>query len=146
MRGEGPVFVDSNVLIYAFDADEPERQPIARQLLGELFRSRRFRLSTQILQEFYAVVTRKIRRPLSPERALAALADFAAWNPVIIDTRMVQEAARLSAEATISLWDALVIVAASRSGAAQVLTEDLNDGQKILGVEVVNPFRSAAGG
>jgi predicted nucleic acid-binding protein len=135
-----PSFVDTNVFVYAVTDDDPERQSIARDLLGTLAESEALQTSTQVLQELYVVLTRKILRKFTPREALAYL-DRIARSPVTgIDYGLVREAAALSARHTFSMWDALVIVAAARSGAERLYSEDLQHGRKILGVEIMNPF------
>ena len=73
MNDEGPAFVDTNVLVYAYDEVEDRRRGIAQQLLDELTAADRLRLSIQVLQEFYVTITRKVKKPLSPEKALVLL-------------------------------------------------------------------------
>ncbi len=133
-------FVDTNVLVYALSADDKRRSPIAQRLVRELMAAQAFHTSTQVLQELYVTLTRKVRTPLRPEQALRYLDQLAVWPVVVPDYSAVRDAVELSASATLSFWDALVVVAAARSGAKRVYTEDLQDGQTILGVEVVNPF------
>jgi predicted nucleic acid-binding protein len=89
----------------------------------------------------FVTLTRKVRTPMTAQQALRYLDQLAAWPVVVLDYGGVREAIELSASARLSLWDALVVVAAARSGAKRLYTEDLQDGQTILGVEVVNPFR-----
>jgi len=135
-----PSFVDTNVFVYAATDDEPQRQAIARDLLGQLTESEVLQTSTQVLQELYVVLTRKVQRKFTPREALAYL-DRIARSPVTgIDYGVVREAAELSSRHTLSMWDALVIVAAARSGAERLYSEDLQHGRKILGVEILNPF------
>jgi predicted nucleic acid-binding protein len=134
-------FVDTNVLVYALAADDVRRSPIAQKLLRELMTAQVFQTSTQVLQELFVTLTRKVRTPMTAEQALRYLDQIAAWPVAVLDYGGVREAIELSASASLSLWDALVIVAAARSGAKRLYTEDLQDGQTILGVEVVNPFR-----
>ena len=135
-----PSFVDTNVFVYAVNDDDPERQAIARELLGRLVESEVLQTSTQVLQELYVVLTRKVQRKFAAREALAYL-DRIARSPVIgIDYGVVREAAELSAGHTLSMWDALVIVAAARSGSERLYSEDLQHGRKILGVEILNPF------
>ena len=136
----GPAFVDTNVLVYAFDKGERPRRDIARRLLEKLIDGDRIRLSTQVLQEFFVAVTRKVHQRCSTAQALALLEDFTAWPLFIVDYAAIRDAAHLAEDASLSFWDALIVVAASRSGAARLYTEDLNHGQTILGVEVTNPF------
>lgn len=142
MNDEAPAFVDTNVLVYAFDSTDPARHAPAAQLLSRLMDEDRLRLSTQVLQEFYVTMTRKGRPPWSPDRALAKLDDFAAWPVVVNDLALLREAVLLSRDAVLSFWDALVIVAAVRSGAGTLYTEDLNHGQVLRGVRIVNPFNA----
>jgi len=135
-----PSFVDTNVFVYAVLDDDPERQSIARDLLGRLAESEILQTSTQVLQELYVVLTRKVQRKFTPREALAYLDRIARLPVTGIDYRVVREAAELSARHTFSMWDALVIVAAARSGAERLYSEDLQHGRKILGVEILNPF------
>lgn len=141
MSDDGLAFLDTNLLVYAFDASDPARQRIAEDLLSSLMDSDRLCLSTQVLQEFYAVVTRKIGRALSPDEALAILDDLAAWPLLAIEYTAIRDAVLLSRDAVLSFWDALIVIAAVRSGATTLYTEDLNHGQVVRGVRIVNPFR-----
>lgn len=140
MPVEPPAFVDTNVLVYAFDREDQRRQPVAARLLSDLCSTNRLRLSTQVLQEFFVTVTRKIAEPLENAVALDIIEDFLAWPVVVIDPEAIKRAGRLSDEARLSFWDALIVVAAARSGSRVLYTEDLNAGQEIEGVEVKNPF------
>ena len=133
-------FVDTNVLVYALAADDAKRSPVAQKLVRELMAAQVFQTSTQVLQELYVTLTRKVRTPMTPQQALRYLDQIAVWPVAVLDYGAVRDAVELSASARLSFWDALVLVAAARSGAKRVYTEDLQDGQTILGVEVVNPF------
>lgn len=136
-------FVDSNVLIYAHDVDAGRRREVAKGLLRDRWLARAGVLSTQVLHEFYVNVTRKIRTPLSKVEARRVVGTYIPWclEPEATD---VHEAFRIEDEAGISFWDALIVTAAARSGAARVLSEDLNPGQVLSGVTVVNPFEESA--
>jgi predicted nucleic acid-binding protein len=141
MSGEGGLgFVDTNVLVYAFDRSGSAKQRAAQRLLNELMEGDRLRVSTQVIQELYVTLTRKALRRCSSEEALAVMDDLAAWPLVVVDSTAIRAAAGLADQAKLSFWDALVVVAAARAGAAVLYTEDLNDGQEILGVRVRNPF------
>ncbi|MBW2264219.1 MAG: PIN domain-containing protein [Deltaproteobacteria bacterium] len=140
MSGDPPAFLDTNVLVYAFDRGDEAKRTASRRLIERLGAEGRLRLSTQVLQEFFVNVTRKISTPIGVEDAIHILDDLAVWNPVLIDTDDIRRAARLSAEAMLSFWDALIVVAAAHSGASTLYTEDMSHGQEILGVTVVNPF------
>ncbi|MCB1057252.1 MAG: PIN domain-containing protein [Acidobacteria bacterium] len=140
MSGEALAFVDTNVLVYAYDVTELERRSKAQRLLTELMASNRLRLSTQVLQELYVTLTQKIRSPLSADQALPILEHFAAWPVQTTDFALIRDAVHLSKDAVLSFWDSLIVLAAVRSSAEVLYTEDLNHGQRILGVEVRNPF------
>jgi predicted nucleic acid-binding protein len=133
-------FVDTNILVYAFEKGSSPKKRKAQRLVNSLMEEDRLRLSTQVLQELFVTLTRKAASPCTGEEALAVLDDLAAWPVIVIDYSAIRAAARLAAQATLSFWDALVAVAAAKSGASLLYTEDLNHGQQILGVCVTNPF------
>jgi predicted nucleic acid-binding protein len=132
-------FVDTNILIYAHDVDAKEKHAVAKDALYELWANRTGVLSMQVLQEFYVNVTRKLSRPLMKKDACAVVDRYALW---CIDTTPAEIAIafRIEDEARIGFWDALICAAALKTGAEQILSEDLNEGQKIAGVRIVNPF------
>jgi len=140
MSDDLQVFVDTNILVYAFDASDEERQERAERALVPLFEEDRIRLSTQVLQEFYVTMTRKVGRPWSSEEALGVLDDLASWPLVVVDYDLIRESVLLSDEASLSFWDALIVSAAVRSGAEVLFTEDMNDGQVVRGIRVSNPL------
>jgi predicted nucleic acid-binding protein len=133
-------FVDTNVLVYAFDKNRSPKKQLAQLLLNELMEEDRLRLSTQVLQELFVTLTRKVSQRCSHEEALAVLDDLSAWPTMVVDLAAIRAAVGLVDQAKLSFWDALVVVAAARTGAAVLYTEDLNHGQEILGVQIRNPF------
>lgn len=133
-------FVDTNVLVYAHDRSESRKQPMAQTLLEGLWASRTGALSTQILQEFYVVATRKFDPPMSRRAAREVVALYAMWPLVQIDFPLILTASRLEERHKLSFWDALVVEAARRAGATRLLTEDLQSGRLIGGVRIENPF------
>ena len=133
-------FVDTNVLVYAFDKSSSAKKRVAALLLNELMEDDRLRVSTQVLQELFVTLTRKVSQRCSNEEALRLLEDLAAWPLMVVDFAAIRAAIELAHQAQLSFGDALVVVAAARSGAAVLYTEDLNDGQEILGVRITNPF------
>ncbi len=145
MRGDPRVrsFVDTNVFAYAYLNDDAVRSPVAQELLRGLMAARSLYTSTQVLQELFVVLTRKGRRNLTAEQALRYLDEVAHWPVRTLDYSVIRQAGELCQNASLSFWDALVVVAAVRSGSEFLYTEDLQHGQKILGVEIVNPFRPA---
>jgi predicted nucleic acid-binding protein len=134
-------FVDTNVLVYAHDRSEKGKQPVARALLEELWATQTGVLSTQILQEFYVVATRKFAPPLSRRAAREIVAIYGTWPLVQIDLPLILAASETEERQKLSLWDALVIEAARRAGAARLVTEDLQDARTIGDVRIENPFR-----
>lgn len=136
----GRSFVDSNVVVYSVDANPAERakHETAVGLLAS--EPDELVISTQVLQEFYVVVTRKLAYPLDEERAARALRGLAKLDVVGVDVPLVMAAAGTSRAAKLSLWDALIIEAARQAGCARVFSEDMSDGQVIRGVKVENPF------
>lgn len=138
-------FVDTNVLVYALAADDPQRSSTAQRLLAELLEKNTFRTSTQVFQELFVTLTRKVRTPLQPAEVMRYVDHLAAWPITVLDYPAVRSGMELAEQARLSLWDALVIVAAARAGATQLFTEDLQDGQTLLGVWIRNPFRASPG-
>jgi len=141
MVAGGLTFVDTNVLVYAHDRSEFSKQPVARALLEELWATRTGVLSTQILQEFYVVATRKFTPPLSRRAAREIVALYGTWPLVQIDLPLIIAASVIEERHRLSWWDALVIEGARRAGAARLVTEDLQDARTIGGVTIENPFR-----
>jgi predicted nucleic acid-binding protein len=135
-------FVDTNVLAYAHDAADQRRQPIAAAVIDGLWRARDGVLSTQVLTEFYVVVTRKFDPPLSRRDARRLVDAYAAWPVVQVDPPLIIAASALEEQHSLSFWDALIIEAARRSGADRVLSEDLQHGRRIAGLVIENPFAS----
>ena len=133
-------FVDTNVLIYAYDRSAAEKHAAARLRLAALWESRTGVLSTQVLQEFYVNATRKLPRPLPPARARLVIGRYATWPVHRIEPRDIIQASEIEQRHRLSFWDALVVVAASRLGAAHLLTEDLQHGETIAGVRIQSPF------
>jgi predicted nucleic acid-binding protein len=134
-------FVDTNVLLYAYDVGAGDKRGRAAELIRGLWRSRTGVLSTQVLQEFYVNATRKLPAPLDRQAAANVLRTYAAWPVHGVTHADVLEAVRVEGEHHLSFWDALIVVAAARSGARRLATEDLNHDQVIEGVRIENPFR-----
>jgi len=136
----GRAFLDTNVLVYLFDRDTPAKQRRAREVLETEGGSAA--VSTQVLQEFYVTVTRKLGQPLAEKDAEAAVRDLAALEVVPVDTPLVLAAIARSRADRLSLWDALVVESALRAGCRRLLTEDLQDGRLFGRLRVENPFAS----
>ncbi|HET8655558.1 MAG TPA: PIN domain-containing protein [Longimicrobiaceae bacterium] len=133
-------FLDTNVLVYLFDADAPEKQSRAQRLFESESAQGRCVLSTQVLQEFYVAATRKLRRPLDPRDAEQAVHDLSRLPVVQVDPGMIRAAISRSLTAGFSFRNSLIVEAAVASGADRLYTEDLQHGQRIGTLEVVDPF------
>ena len=135
------VFVDTNVLIYAVDYSDPKKQQAARLWRDTLWKSRMGRISFQVLQEFYVQAVH--RMPSARDRARAEVKDLLAWRPIPVSADIVEGAWKIEDRYRLSFWDALIVAAAKSSGCEYLLTEDLQHGQMLEGIEVVNPFSRA---
>lgn len=133
-------FLDTNVLVYLFDSKEPAKQSVAQGILARQRQDLELVLSTQVLQEFYVTVTRKLATPLSPREALSVLGDLLHFSTVQVDVPLVLAAASLSDHHQVSFWDALIIEAAASADCRILLTEDLHNGREIRGLRIENPF------
>ena len=133
-------FFDTNILIYLFDEDAPEKKNLAQELFERETDAGRAVLSTQVLQEFYVAVTRKLADPLSPEVAENVVRNFAELPLIQVDSTLVLTAIGKSRSLGFSLWDSLIVVAALSGGAECLFTEDLQHGQIIDGMQIENPF------
>jgi predicted nucleic acid-binding protein len=135
-----PTFIDTNVLAYAHDGSEVRRQPIAAGVIDDLWRSRDGVLSTQVLTEFYVVVTRKFKPPLSRREARDLIDAYSAWPVIQVDPTLIIAASALEERHSLSFWDALIVEAARRAGADRLVSEDLQHGRRIAGMVIENPF------
>jgi predicted nucleic acid-binding protein len=133
-------FIDTNVLVYAFDTSAGARHLAAQQLLKRLWEAGGGCLSVQILQEFFVTVTQEVPRPLSVDEAAERIREFATWKVFAPTVNDVLAAISLHKEMRVSFWDAMVVTAATELGCTVLWTEDLNDGQLIRGVRIRNPF------
>lgn len=133
-------FFDTNILVYAFDDSEHRKYDIASQLVKGAIHQGYGVLSTQVLQEFFVTVTRKIPLPLNIDSAEQAVRDFALWTVVETSVSLVLQGIGVQRHHGLSFWDAMVVAAAKRAGCALLYTEDLGHDTVIDGVRIVNPF------
>lgn len=139
MPNDSIVFVDTNILLYADDTRDSDKQASARQWLLRLWELRVGRLSTQVLNEYYVNVTRKLG--LSQTDARAKVRRFQFWQPWQIDQQTVETAWGVEARFGLSYWDSLIVAAAAQSGCTHVLSEDMQHGQQMDAITIVSPFR-----
>lgn len=135
-------FVDTNVLIYAYDVDAKTKHGTAKGLLQELWKARTGVLSPQVLQEFYVNITRKILRPIPKASARLVVTGYAIWCSEITAAE-ISAAFQIEDHFKIGFWDALIVASALKSGATRIISEDLNAGQMISGIRIENPFVAA---
>jgi predicted nucleic acid-binding protein len=135
---DGRFFLDTNVLVYAADMSRPEKRVLARSLISHAYRSRLGCLSTQILQEYFWVMTRKAG--VAAQDARVQVVKLAQLNVVQIDPDLVVSAIDLHIIHRLSFWDALVVKSATVAGCKRLYSEDLQHDRVVDGVRIVNPF------
>lgn len=133
-------FIDSNILVYLFDHGEPVKQQRAANLFARHQDDIELVLSTQVLQEFFVVVTRKLEKPLSINTAEQAVQNLSVLSVLTVDVDLIRAAIVLVRSNSFSFWDALIVRAAQRTGAEILFTEDMQDGREIEGLKIVNPL------
>lgn len=133
-------FVDTNVLVYAHDVDAGIKHDRARSVVADLWTSGSGTLSTQVLQELYVNLTRKLIPPMPRPLARAVIENYSAWPVQRLEPDDVIAASEVEDAHRLSFWDALILVAARRSGASRLVTEDLHPGSIIDGVRIESPF------
>ena len=133
-------FVDTNILVYAHDADAGEKHATAAKSVAELWESRNGIVSTQVLQELYITLTRKAAAPVKRNIARRLIRNYLMWEVVLNDGATVLHASEIEENYHLSFWDGLIVAAAYSKNAAVILTEDLNHDQRIEGIRIQNPF------
>ncbi len=134
------LFVDTNIIIYAYDITAGNKHKIAADILGDLWNSGLGVVSTQVLQEFFVNVVRKIPRPVDIKLAKDIIRDFLKWNVVINNGESILDAIDICERYGYSFWDSMIIEAAIKGGAKFLISEDLQDGRMINGITIRNPF------
>jgi len=134
------VFVDTNVLVYLRDPSDAEKQRRSSAWFAALWERGTGRISWQVLQEFYLVMTRKLDPPADPARVREDMDALATWAPITTEQGVVASAWRIEDRYGFSWWDALVVAQALESGASTLLTEDLQHGREVEGLRIVSPF------
>lgn len=135
-----PCFVDGNVLVYARDNGDPRKQEVANALLDRLWLEQSGRTSVQVLNEFYAVVTRKISVRIPQEVAWRVVEEFLEWSPQPVDSALLRHARAVEIRYKLNWWDALIVASAQLQGCSILYTEDLQNGAVYGNVRVRNPF------
>ena len=134
------VFVDTNLLLYVRDAEDPVKQARAAEWLGHLWREHTGRTSVQVLSEYYVNVTRKLSPGLPHEEAWDDVEALMTWRPQLVDEPLLRRARDIEIRYRLSWWDCTIVGAAQLQGCALLLTEDLQDGALYGSVTVRSPF------
>lgn len=133
-------FVDTNLLVYHRDASETKKQKRAEEWIARLWQDKSGRLSFQVLSEYYVTVTAKLDPGLAKDQARQDVRDLLSWRPVPLDAPVLEGAWAVHDRFGFSWWDALIVAAARTCGCRYLLTEDLQDGQDLEGIGVLDPF------
>ncbi|HEY1090694.1 MAG TPA: PIN domain-containing protein [Burkholderiaceae bacterium] len=134
------VFVDTNVLVYSEDGADRAKQARAIEWLHALWHRRSGRVSTQVLNEFYVVATRKLTPAMPNGDARAEVRRYQRWQPWVIDHATVETAWAVESRFGLSYWDSLIVAAAKAQACRYLLSEDLQHEQIIDNVQIINPF------
>ena len=135
----GTEFLDSNVILYAYDPKNARKQSVAQELLERAVRGECV-ISVQVLAEVSSTLLHKLATPW-PAAAVLDLLDLLAPIPLVVAAEeIVRRAVQAHAEYGIHFYDGMIVAAAERAGCAKIWSEDLNPGQEYFGVRVENPF------
>ncbi|NKI36446.1 PIN domain-containing protein [Wenzhouxiangella sp. XN79A] len=133
-------FVDTNILVYSRDTRDPTKHRIARRWLAELWSSGNGRISTQVLKEYYQTVTRRLKPGMARDDARADVRDLQTWKPLELTAATFEQAWSIEDRMKISWWDALIVAAARQTGCTFLISEDLQSGQIIENLTIIDPF------
>ncbi len=133
-------FVDTNILIYARDSSEKEKQLKAEKCLARLWADGSGRISAQVMNEYYVTVTQKLKPGLSKEQARSDLRALAVWQPLQISSTLIESSWDIQDKYGYSWWDTLVISSALFLDCSYLLSEDMQHEQKIGDLTIINPF------
>ena len=134
------VFVDTNILVYAYDVTAEKKHKTAAEIITGLWETGKGIISTQVLQEFYVTVVQKIPNPIDEEKAAGIIRDMLNWKLIVNDGFIILEAINIQKRYQLSFWDSLILEAAISGGANVLLSEGLSHQQIIENVQIKNPF------
>lgn len=137
---EGRYFVDTNLLVYAYDSSAGKKWEGAADLVSSLWENRTGVISTQVVQELFVILTQKVESPLPPAQAKEIIADLLHWPLVVNDADHILRAVDLQMTYRFSFWDSLILQAAISSQSDYLLSEDFQHGQVIESVTIWNPL------
>lgn len=137
---ENKAFLDSNILIYAYDVSSGKKNEVAKNLVMELWNSRKGIISIQVIQEFFVNITCKVPKPIDVDTAEIIIKDLLYWEIFVNNETSILEAIKIHKKYKFSFWDAMILQAAVKGGAELLYTEDMTHGQVVHGVHILNPF------
>ena len=135
-----PLFVDTNVLVYARDASEGGKHERALEWIRHLWNDRSGRVSVQVLEEYFVTVTRKLSPGMPVADARADVRNLFAWRPLPLGPEILENAWEVETRFKLPFWDALVVAAAKAADCDRLLSDGFKDGRDFDGVAVLNPF------
>jgi predicted nucleic acid-binding protein len=133
-------FIDTNILVYANDNSEIEKNSISREIIINGIKNENAVISTQVLSEFYVTVTKKIKKTLAPFQARKEIELLRSLELVELTINLILKAIDISEKYKLSYWDSLIIVAAINAKCSIIYSEDLSSGQKFESVKIINPY------
>jgi predicted nucleic acid-binding protein len=135
----GAEFLDTNILVYAYDASDPKKQSLAQELIRRALAGE-FIISVQVLSEFASTLFHKISPPATAEQLVTILDALAPIKTISPDQETVRRAVEANSTYGLHFYDAMIIAAAEQTACARIWSEDLNPGQEYFGIKVQNPF------
>ncbi len=136
-------FIDTNIFIYSFQPDEPKKQSVAQELIRNALKKQTGCISSQVIQEFLNVATKKFKPPLSHQESLKYLDTvLAPLCEVFSSLEMYHKTIEITERWKYSLYDSMIIAAALQANCAILYSEDLHHGQQIESLVITNPFLS----
>jgi predicted nucleic acid-binding protein len=135
-------FLDTNIFVYSFDENAPQKSARASELIRQAVRSRNGIVSYQVVQEFFNVALRRFAHPMTAAEAEQYLTTtFRPLMAVNSSAALFAEALRLNANHSLSWYDSVILAAAIEGGADVLYSEDFQHGQKFENLRIENPFR-----
>jgi predicted nucleic acid-binding protein len=136
-------FVDTNILVYAYDTSTGEKRQKAKPLITDLWHDRNGCVSLQVLQELHVTLTHKIPRPIDLDTSYQIIQDLTAWQVYMPDAQDVISAIRIQEKYMLSFWEAMIVRSAQQTGCKILWSEDLTHEAEYEGVKVLNPFKAS---
>lgn len=133
-------FVDTNILVYAYDIKAGEKRVKAKTIVESLWKNENGVLSIQVIQELFVILTQKIANPLPRHSAQKIIEDYSSWHVVSPSTSDVISAIKLHKEHGLNFWDAMIVRAAISAECPHLISEDMQHGQNFGPTRVINPF------